>query len=270
MLLTGRSRFSPRGANQVPHSDDQPTSTAPTSSEAPDQVEPGTPPPPPPHSRSPVPLWPPPPPHPGYPLHRPGQPGHLNQNGHRSENGRGPQQPWPRHPVRQVPVAPLDSQGRPLASFFKRGLAIAVDFLVLSIALGEFGHIVFPLVVDSSSTTTAISAAAPVSQVWEFFGVIALVWIGYLAWCASSHRGQTLGMMLYGIAVRNDADGGRVTAARATLRSVILFALFGFLIDLLWPLWDYKRQSLHDKAARTVVVDMRMAQLAEQAREFGN
>jgi uncharacterized RDD family membrane protein YckC len=166
-------------------------------------------------------------------------------------------------------VAPLDSQGRPLASFFKRSLAIAVDFLVLSFALGEFGHIVFPLVVTGSSTTS-IASSVPVGQEWEFLGVVALVWIGYLAWCASSHRGQTLGMMLYGIAVKNDADGGRVTAGRATVRSVILFTLFGFLIDCLWPLWDYKRQALHDKAGRTVVVDMRLAQLVERAREFGN
>ena len=58
--------------------------------------------------------------------------------------------------------------------------------------------------------------------------------------------------------------------ARATLRSVILVGASGFFIDLLWPLWDKKRQALHDKAARTVVVDVRLAALAERsASEVG-
>jgi uncharacterized RDD family membrane protein YckC len=168
-----------------------------------------------------------------------------------------------------VLAAPLDTLGRPLASYFKRALAIMVDFLVLSIALNFFGHEVFPLVVNSTSTSTSIAGTAPSGQFWEFVGVIALVWVGYLTWFASSRKGQTLGMMLYGIAVRDVNDGGRVSAGRATLRSFILFMLFGFLIDVLWPLWDTRRQALHDKAARTVVVDVRLAALAEQAREFG-
>jgi uncharacterized RDD family membrane protein YckC len=144
-----------------------------------------------------------------------------------------------------------------------------VDFLVLSIALNWFGHEVFPLVVNSTATATSFSGTAPTGQFWEFIGVIVLVWVGYLSWFASSRKGQTIGMMLYGIAVRDVNDGGRVTAGRAALRSFILFVLFGFLIDVLWPLWDTRRQALHDKAARTVVVDVRLAALAEQAKGFG-
>jgi uncharacterized RDD family membrane protein YckC len=101
----------------------------------------------------------------------------------------------------------------------------------------------------------------------SFLGVSALVWIGYLTLFGSSRRGQTIGMMLYGIAVRDDAGGGQVSLGRATLRSVILVGASSFFIDLLWPLWDKKRQSLHDKAARTVVVDVRLAALAEQLRQ---
>ena len=90
---------------------------------------------------------------------------------------------------------------------------------------------------------------------------------GYLTLFGSSRRGQTIGMMLYGIAVRDDAGGGQVSLGRATLRSVILVGASSFFIDLLRPLWDKKRQSLHDKAARTVVVDVRLAALAEQLRQ---
>jgi uncharacterized RDD family membrane protein YckC len=52
------------------------------------------------------------------------------------------------------------------------------------------------------------------------------------------------------------------------VRSFILIALCGFLFDLAWPLWDNRRQSLHDKAARTVVVDIRLANLLQQ-RQIG-
>jgi uncharacterized RDD family membrane protein YckC len=251
----------------VPHFDDQPTHTEPAGSPVP-AAEPGaaepaqspavaqapaisTAPPP-----APVPLWPPPPPE-----WQPSGYGNRNGNGNGNGNENG-SKPVARYP-RFAGSAPLDVLGRPLASWLKRALAIAVDFLVLSFALSEFGHEVFPLVLSSSTSKP------PSGQVLEFLGVSALVWIGYLTLLGSSRRGQTLGMMLYGIAVRDDAGGGQVGVGRATLRSVILVGLSSFFIDLLWPLWDKKRQSLHDKAAGTVVVDVRLAALAEQLRQGG-
>jgi uncharacterized RDD family membrane protein YckC len=253
--------------------------------------------------RSPVPLWPPPPPgweshhpgnvHPGH-AHEPSggaAPNHerpplrpragqepneeRNPSGWQAPPGWGGPPRWPSdsplnapHPNAPYGAAgwprfaqqlPVDSLGRPLASWIKRALAIAVDFLLLWFILSEIGHEAFPLVVSSSTSTHA-----PESQVLSFIGVSLLVWIGYLAFLASSRRGQTLGMMLYGIAVRDDSGGGQVSIWRATLRSAILIFASGFFVDLLWPLWDRKRQSLHDKAARTVVVDVRLAALLQQ------
>jgi uncharacterized RDD family membrane protein YckC len=205
---------------------------------------------------SPVPLWPPPPPE-WQPPSEPGAAPHgWAPHEHRNGNGTNPA-----GRSRFRIAAPLDVLGRPLASWLKRALAIAIDFLLLSFALSEFGHEVFPLVLSSSP------GKPPSGQVMSFLGVSALVWIGYLTLFGSSRRGQTIGMMLYGIAVRDDAGGGQVSLGRATLRSVILVGASSFFIDLLWPLWDKKRQSLHDKAARTVVVDVRLAALAEQLRQ---
>ncbi|HEY0398566.1 MAG TPA: RDD family protein, partial [Acidimicrobiia bacterium] len=61
--------------------------------------------------------------------------------------------------------------------------------------------------------------------------------------------------------VRDAASGGPIGVERAALRYVVVgmfrvivfFGLFTVL-DGLWPLWDPKRQALHDKIAGSVVV----------------
>lgn len=202
----------------------------------------------------PVPLWPPPPPHamPGSHWSPPADGEHAT-GGH--ANGFNP---LPR--TRSRRTAPLDALGRPIASWPKRTLAFLVDFFLLSLLLNWFGHVVFPNLLSSSA---AIYRAVPESQELSFLGVSFLVWVAYLTFLASSRRGQTLGMMLYGIAVR-DVDGGPVKVGRATIRSVILIVASGFLIDVFWPLWDPRRQALHDKPAHTLVIDMRLAALMQQ------
>jgi uncharacterized RDD family membrane protein YckC len=53
--------------------------------------------------------------------------------------------------------------------------------------------------------------------------------------------------------------GDPIGYARAFLRWLVSAALWwvlyvGGLVDVLWPLWDDRNQSLHDKAANSVVV----------------
>jgi uncharacterized RDD family membrane protein YckC len=75
----------------------------------------------------------------------------------------------------------------------------------------------------------------------------------------------TPGMRLLRLRCAREAGSGNVILARAFIRSAVYLA-FGLaaalaaplaiivLVDLLWPLWDKKRQTLHDKAAGTVVL----------------
>mgnify|MGYP000586646898 CR=1 FL=1 len=72
-------------------------------------------------------------------------------------------------------------------------------------------------------------------------------------------RNQTLGKMALGIAVVDADGGGRIGYARAFRRWVstsLLWALFTVpgVVDHLWPLRDARKQTLHDKLARSVVV----------------
>jgi uncharacterized RDD family membrane protein YckC len=218
------------------------------------------------HPRAPVPLWPPPPP-PGAPEGMaPGIPPTPDpQPGYFPPGQFPPQQPGALGGMftRGASAAPVDSLGRPLASWLKRALALAVDFFILSLFLSWFDREFFPQVVNATNLHVV-----PSHEILQFFGVTVVLWIAYLSLLGSSRRGQTLGMMLYGIAVRDDRDGGQVRVGRAALRSTILIVLFGFLFDLLWPLWDTRRQSIHDKAARTVVVDVRLAAFLQQVKEF--
>jgi uncharacterized RDD family membrane protein YckC len=74
-------------------------------------------------------------------------------------------------------------------------------------------------------------------------------------------RGQTVGMMAVGIRAVCDPDFGQVGAGaalgRALMAEVLAVTVIGWFLDWLWPLWDKKNQTLHDKVAGTVVLRVR-------------
>jgi uncharacterized RDD family membrane protein YckC len=83
----------------------------------------------------------------------------------------------------------------------------------------------------------------------------------YLVW-RLGRRGQTWGMQLAHVVLVDKATGQRsVGLGRALVRLVFAAAIaavpFGLLFDLLWPLWNPYKQTLHDKVAGTVVVNKR-------------
>jgi uncharacterized RDD family membrane protein YckC len=93
--------------------------------------------------------------------------------------------------------------------------------------------------------------------------IVAVLGIAYSTLLCGSARGQTIGMMAVGArAVR--ADGHTVLGygpalGRAVLEEVFRFTVIVWIIDMLFPLWDRRNQTLHDKAARSVVIRVRNA-----------
>ncbi|MCW2887711.1 MAG: hypothetical protein QOE54_3632 [Streptosporangiaceae bacterium] len=93
--------------------------------------------------------------------------------------------------------------------------------------------------------------------------LIALI-IGFLYFWLLTYRrhGQTVGKRLLGIRVVRADDGGPISNSQALMRALVyavagnVCSCFGVL-DVLWILWDRRKQALHDKAARTVVVKVR-------------
>jgi uncharacterized RDD family membrane protein YckC len=70
--------------------------------------------------------------------------------------------------------------------------------------------------------------------------------------------GQTLGRRWLGIRVVDATTGEPIGYGRAFGRALIV-AVFGFftiplIVDYLWPLWDSRNQTLHDKAVSSIVI----------------
>lgn len=75
-----------------------------------------------------------------------------------------------------------------------------------------------------------------------------------------AQRGSSIGQSIMKIMVV-DASGNLLTTGTAFTRLLVRVA-FGFVpflpaLDLLWPLWDARRQTLHDKAVNCYVIHMR-------------
>jgi len=77
-----------------------------------------------------------------------------------------------------------------------------------------------------------------------------------------SGRGQTPGMRIVGIrCVSADADGNSIGHRRAFVRALVeqllVIALFvPWVVNMLFPLWDRNKQTLHDKSVRSLVISV--------------
>lgn len=98
--------------------------------------------------------------------------------------------------------------------------------------------------------------------------LINVIWAVYVIAAIAGARGATVGMRALKIRIVTASDRARVSVGRSVLRYVVYFAI-GLLeyvahvlflvsfLDWLWPLWDARNQTLHDKAAGTVALDVR-------------
>jgi len=172
--------------------------------------------------------------------------------------------------------AELASWGRRLAAYLLDALILMPVFLVVSIPF--WSHLMDPIRDywhDSMRATD--SGAQPPSamslqrDLLPTMMLIALVnyaisfvyQTGFLMW-----KQATPGKLLLGLRVRRREIPGPMPFGTVVLRWLTQFgpAVLGVvpfvawavsvyqLLDGLWPLWDSKRQALHDKAARTNVI----------------
>jgi uncharacterized RDD family membrane protein YckC len=132
-----------------------------------------------------------------------------------------------------------------LASWWKRLAALVIDNALL--------YAVSALVALQATSSTAVSDLRLLTEL-----VLTFLYFGYL----NGVHGQTVGKRLLGIRVVDVETGDAVGFGRGMARyGVVALLSMAFvipeLIDGLWPLRDPRRQSWHDKVARTLVVNAR-------------
>lgn len=171
------------------------------------------------------------------------------------------------------PVALDDVLHLALAPWWKRLVAILVDWAVLGVGAWAVAIVVMLALgmsvhQQSGSSTPGSGPQAPATSgallagllgVWLVCSLLSALYFGSMN---GSRRGQTIGKMAMSIAVRDAGDGRPIGFWRAFGRYLAM-ALFGlllvipYLIDVLSPLWDRRRQSWHDHLVGSVVVDLR-------------
>lgn len=175
-------------------------------------------------------------------------------------------------PVASVTTAPT---GEALAGYGARIGAYLIDGVITFILSLPFAiPLWFSMFDEYTHWLHEIDNAAATGEILNPFGfygdiwheivlsmlltmVLSVLYHGlFLRWKAA-----TPGKIAVGLRVRS-ADGPGPLTNGQILRRVsgqyVLFAILSIvyvaLIDLLWPLWDTRRQTLHDKMGRTVVV----------------
>ena len=203
-----------------------------------------------------------------------GQQGQYGQGQYgQGQYGQAPQYPgapgaaWMQTIKTTADGVPLASWGRRLAAWIIDGilLSILTYLLLRAFAPDYFTSIQNLIDAASRQDQTALENIAQ-DIAGQALRVGLISWGTVTVYCIAfwTTLAQTPGKMALGISVRRVDQPGPLdigTALRRRLISVLqivplvsgLYPIV-FLLDYLWPLWDDKRQALHDKVARTQVV----------------
>jgi uncharacterized RDD family membrane protein YckC len=184
--------------------------------------------------------------------------------------------PYPAPPpyYRPLPPAPMSPGGQPLADFGTRLLAYLIDGAIITAVVAvvyvpALLIFVFLQLADLEPTYDGTGMVEP--DLGDFLGPLLLLQLGmvllllvayYLYDVEMMYRsGQTVGKKVMKIrVVPADPSTPRLTRGMAAKRYLVeivagLFLPFFSYLDGLWQLWDEPyQQTLHDKAAQTVVV----------------
>lgn len=166
----------------------------------------------------------------------------------------------------QPPAYGQDWQKGPQGSYASWGARLGAYLLdgLIAFAIAIVPVVVGLVVLLAGATETTDIYGNTTLEDTNPLGVV-IMGIGYLATFVFSiwnfvfrqgRTGQTLGKKIVGIKVIKERDGQPMGAGLAFGR-YLLMAILSTLtcyINLLWPLWDDKKQALHDKVVSTVVV----------------
>ena len=157
----------------------------------------------------------------------------------------------------------VDPKGRPLATFWTRvgatlldgAVASAINYCTATLALGLTATS-FHFDPNRQVTLGSILAAVGVFLV-AYVLIATTIQVTYLV-IQLGIWGKTLGNRAVSTVVVNADNGAAIGWGKAFGRTgaavALNLTLIGGLLDVLWPLWDERMQTLHDKMAGTLVV----------------
>lgn len=156
--------------------------------------------------------------------------------------------------------------GTVLAGWWQRAVAAIIDSIILAvptyILMAVLSLGTFAATTRFDPETGELTEFDPAGFFAGFFISLlvgAVITVAYRVILEGSPRGQTVGKMAMKIRVADVNTGGPIGYGRAFVRWLVATVLWLVLyipglIDILFPLWDPKRQTIHDKAANSVVV----------------
>lgn len=134
---------------------------------------------------------------------------------------------------------PSTTDGVVYASFFERFLASLIDGILVGVVIGLLG---------------SLFGFTNSSEQANFNPFAILGWVYYVL--MTYKYGFTLGKKAMKIRVQKIDTGENLTIIDAILREIVGKFVSGFvlLLGYFWMLWDPKKQTWHDKIAKSVVV----------------
>jgi uncharacterized RDD family membrane protein YckC len=175
----------------------------------------------------------------------------------------------PAQPPAQPTAAPVDSQGRPLAEWWKRLVAYVIDSIIIAIPSNILGGVIFGGLFAAKgptfdTQTGQFESAGFIARVLASWGALILMSLiltaAYFVYLHGS-RGQTVGKMVMKIKVVGESTGELISYGDALKRWLVpalgvITCYIATILDGIWPLFDAKRQAWHDKFAKSVVIDL--------------
>ncbi len=134
------------------------------------------------------------------------------------------------------------------ARFGARALAAFIDFIILNAVLSLINMVFMAVMFSGLNTTTILlSTIGPI----VLGGALTLF---YSVWLECSPWQATIGKKALGLKVV-DLNGQRISFWRSSSRNFAKsFSALILGLGYLMPLWSAKRQTLHDRMARCVVI----------------
>jgi uncharacterized RDD family membrane protein YckC len=138
------------------------------------------------------------------------------------------------------------------------GLVIGVPWVIFTAILNAVTGDNVTIQTGNSNGSIRSSSGAS----WVLLLVFLIIQAVYFSCFNGQGTGQTVGNRAPGIAVRDAETGEAIGIGRGLLRWLVrillyvAFVLPGVLNDL-FPLWDKRRQTIADKAARSVVIRLK-------------